>query len=391
MTAWLNALLSALPVPPGWRYDFAAIESLPPLEGLIRRMKATGQHPVWHGEGDVWTHTRLVCEALCDLERFRQMPSENRTALALAALFHDTGKPDTTRLEDGCPVSPHHALAGSALVRELLWRELGCCGSLPLLRLRETVCGLIRWHSLPPNLPDREAPETTLLRLASLGQLAPGFSLESLCLLAEADILGRVSPDAADRLESVRLTEAMAAEAGCLRGPYPFRSARTARMALQGKPVWKDQELFDDSWGEVLMLSGLPGTGKDTWIREHATERETVSLDAVRRKLGVAPTEDQGRVIQAAKEEARALLRARQSFVWNATCLTERTRGSLVSLFENYGARVRILWLETDWEENLRRNEARKERVPVERLCRMLSAAVPPAPHEAQTVKWACV
>ena len=46
---------------PGRQPDFAAcLAAFPQLE----LAKATPQHPVYHAEGDVWTHTMMVVEAL---------------------------------------------------------------------------------------------------------------------------------------------------------------------------------------------------------------------------------------------------------------------------------------------------------------------------------------
>ena len=42
--------------------------------------------------------------------------------------------------------------------------------------------------------------------------------------------------------------------------------------------MWKAQELYDDTWGEVILMCGLPGTGKDHWIRSHCPSLPTVWL-----------------------------------------------------------------------------------------------------------------
>ena len=227
------------------------------------------------------------------------------------------------------------------------------------------------------------------MKIAANGELAPLFTWRSLCLLSEADVRGRIAEDTPSKLEDVRLSREIAREAGCLDGPYPFRAARTAWAVWQGKAVWPEQEMYDDTWGEILLLCGLPGTGKDTFARQSALP--AVSLDDTRRRMGVRREDEQGTVIQAAKEEARKYLRGRQPFVWNATCLTRKNRSELTRLFESYGARVRIVYLETDWEENLRRNRDREAAVPESALGRMLDKLEPPERNEAQAVEWRTV
>ena len=81
-------------------------------------------------------------------------------------------------------------------------------------------------------------------------------------------------------------------------------------------------------------------------------------------------------------------LRKHQPFVWNATNITRDTRQKQISLFERYGASVRIIYLETDWNTQLERNRGREAEVPVEAIEKMLGKTVPPMPEEAETVEW---
>lgn len=141
----------------------------------------------------------------------------------------------------------------------------------------------------------------------------------------------------------------------------------------------------------MTLLSGLPGTGKDTWIAQHCPEADVISLDAIRKELGVSPRESQNRVLDRVREQARELLRQKQPFVWNATNITVQTRQKLISLFESYGAAVRIVYLETTWDEQLRRNAEREDAVPESAIFHMLEKLTPPERREADRVEWRCV
>ena len=114
-------------------------------------------------------------------------------------------------------------------------------------------------------------------------------------------------------------------------------------------------------------------------------------LDDIRRELGVKPTDKQGRVVQAAQEKAREYLRSKQPFVWNATSLTPMLRRKEIQLFEEYGARVRIVYLETPWVENMRRNSWRSAKVPESVIASMLGRIIPPERQEARNVEWLCI
>lgn len=355
------------------------------------QMKNTRQNPVYHGEGDVFTHTQMVCRELNAMAAFHELPERQKTALFLAALLHDVGKIKTTRLENGVWTSPHHASTGSMMTRTFLWRDGGLCGTDGALRFRETVCALVRYHMLPLHLMEQEDAERKALEIAALGELAPDFSWHLLCMLAEADVRGRIAEDIEEGMTRVQLCRMLAEEAGCGHQPYPFADAFTKRAFLSGRNVGKNQTLYNDTWGEVIMMSGLPGTGKDAWIQANAPELPMVSLDEIRKELQISPADNQGQVIQAAQERAREHLRRKQPFVWNATDLTRDTRQKLIGMFERYHARVRIVYLEAEWERRFQQNQARNEAVPESAVDRMLSKTVPPMPDEAQAVVWQCV
>lgn len=388
----MESLLDLVPNGPDWNISWEKIEKTA-LSGLIRRMAATLQNPVYHGEGDVWAHTKMVCTALTGLEAFRRESRRGQQILFLSALLHDIGKTVCTKWEDGRWTSPKHAPTGAQIARQLLWTEWDLAGTPEKLALREAVCGLVRYHSLPPYAWEEPDGVLPLRRAAANGLLAPDFTLERLCVLSEADALGRICGDQEDLLTRVRLCRELAAESDCLEGPYPFPSAHTRYAYLSGRDVAPEVPLYDNTWGPVILMSGLPGTGKDTWIRQNCPDIPMISLDNIRREIGAGHTGDQSAVIEEARRRAREYLRKKQPFVWNATNITPMIRRKQTELFTDYGAAVRIVYLETPWAERDRRNRARgsDEVVPDQAVCRMLENLIPPEQQEAQSVEWRCV
>lgn len=81
-------------------------------------------------------------------------------------------------------------------------------------------------------------------------------------------------------------------------------------------------------------------------------------------------------------------MRHREPFVWNATNITMQMRESLVSLFETYHARVRIVYLETEWHTLLDRNRSREAVVPQNAIEAMLEKMTLPEANEARKVEW---
>ena len=191
--------------------------------------------------------------------------------------------------------------------------------------------------------------------------------------------------------EQVQLCRELAAESGCDDARYLFPSAHTQFSYLSGKDIAPEVELYDDTWGEVILMSGLPGTGKDTWIKEHDPDLPMISLDEIRKELKIPSTENQSKVVEFARERARELLREKRSFVWNATNLSPMLRAKQIKLFTQYHASTRIVYLETDWKEQLRRNADRPDAVPEQAICHMMEELVLPEAKEAHRVQWHCV
>lgn len=349
------------------------------------------QSPVYHAEGDAYVHTMMVCDALKQLPEYQALNERQQHILYVAALLHDIGKIPTTVFVDGDWHTPHHAPTGSRMVRELLWKDYGLCGQKELMQVREAISLLIRYHSYPPVAIERNNPRLRLHRMAANSLLVPDFSLKMLCILCKADMLGRKCIDQQEVLEKIVMCEELAKEEGCYDSCYTFPSSYTQRAFLAGRDIWKDQELYDDTWGEVILMSGLPGTGKDTWIKKNLPEFPIISLDEIRRANKISPTAEQGKVANLAREQAKDYLRKHQPFVWNATNITTQMRESLDSLFETYHANVRIAYLETEWNTLLVRNHSREDVVTQSVIEKMLGKLVLPEAYEARTVEWWCI
>ena len=98
----------------GARRGFELLDSSGMLLDLlpeVAAMKGVAQPPQYHPEGDVWQHTLLLLEQLC----------QPTPTLALAALLHDVGKPPTFRVADRIRFDGH-VEEGVRLARGILTR-----------------------------------------------------------------------------------------------------------------------------------------------------------------------------------------------------------------------------------------------------------------------------
>lgn len=341
----------------------------------LEALRGCPQDPIHHAEGDVLTHTGLVCRALVALPAFQSASPEEQQILAWAALLHDIAKPECNLTDsDGRISSPGHALKGSFRARRLLWEM-----DLPFAQ-REEIVGLVAHHMTPTWALEREDP-LRLVRRISLD-----CRCRLLSVLVEADIRGRVCADAGDLLERLELFGELVQETGVQDEAARFASDSARFLYFQERWHQPDQAPYDDFRCRVVMLAGLPGAGKDTWITQHYADLPVISLDKIRERMGTAPTAPQGAVADAAREQARQYLRQRTDFVWNATNITHQVRAKALSLFLDYGARVEIVYLEAPRQRLFAQNRGREAAVPQAVLQRLVGKWELPRRTEAHLV-----
>ncbi|REK15724.1 MAG: HD domain-containing protein [Planctomycetota bacterium] len=337
-------------------------------------MAGCQQDAEWHAEGDVWTHTKMVCRELPKLNTWPSLSPSDQTALLFTALLHDAGKPATTQRDPvtGRTHTPKHALKGERLARAVL-RDLECD-----LEAREQIAHLVRYHGRPAFLVEKEHPAREVIWHSWL------LRNELLYLFALADTRGRQTSSMTRPEDNVHLWKTVAEENDVFRDRYPFANDQ-ARFLFYNRPSTDDLHYVphEDYRCTVTMMSGLPGSGKDSWLARNRAELAVVSLDEVRGELDVDPTENQGSVVQAAKEKCRELLRAGQDLAFNATNLVRQTRRGWIRLFTDYGARVELVYVEPPLTRILDQNRRRDRPVPEQVIRALAQKCEPPTWAEA--------
>lgn len=379
MMTWkdVRALVPAL----GQSPDYAAcLEAFP----VLALAKATPQDPRHHAEGDVWTHTCMVVDALLALPQWRAASREDQETLFFAALLHDVSKHATTVVDPvtGAIGQPGHSRMGAIDARVLLWDA-----GMPFDQ-REAVCRLIAVHQWPfyvmADLRSPRPPEFIVR------QLSCRVSLPLLATLAEADMRGRICQDQARILDHIELFRELAREEGCYGQPRAFADAHTRVSYFRGADLHPDYPLFQEPGSKVTVMCGLPASGKDSWVATHRAGLPVVSFDDARAELGLAHGKNEGLVAHAATDKAKALLRSRSAFVWNATHLSQSMRDKTLDLLYAYGAEVEIVYLEQSRGELLRRNHRRDTSLSNKALLGMLRKWEVPVPTEAHRVSYLC-
>jgi predicted kinase len=338
-----------------------------------RAMANCQQDADWHAEGDVWTHTKMVCRQLRQLDEWASLTPYECLVLIFTAVFHDAGKPLTSQIDavTGRITSPKHAIKGEHVSRAVL-RDIGC--PLPI---REEIARMVRFHGKPAFLLERSNPNREVVTHSWW------VSNRLLFLFTLADTRGRKTAEMSRPEENLHLWKMVAEENDCFTQPYPFANDH-GRFLYFRRP---DSNLFfvphEEYRCTVTMMSGLPGSGKDTWLVMNRPDLPIVSLDDLRDELKVDATDDQGGVIQLARERCRELLRSRKSFAFSATNILRQTRQRWIDLFADYGARIEIVYVEPPLERIMRQNRERVQTAPESVILHLAAKCEPPTWAEA--------
>ena len=374
-----SQLLGLVPEPNA-RVDWAnLVEQIPSLAELDR----CPQDAYWHAEGDVGVHTRMVCDEMVALPGYAAATPERRFVLFYSALLHDISKPAVTKTEDGRITSKGHSLRGATDARILLWRH-----EVPF-ELRESICRMIRVHQDPFMIVTRKANPEFVVR-----KLSHEMNLEELSLVAEADARGRRTNPASvwqETLDAIELFRELAREQNCYTQPYPMADAHTAVTYFrQGPTAEMDPRypMFQEAGSKVIVLSGLPAAGKDTWVAENGKDLPVISFDDAREELGLKHGKNAGAAVHLAQDRAKELLRAKKPFIWNATHLSQQMRDKTLDMLYAYGAEVEIIYLEQPANVLFSRNDKRDSTLPNKVLETMLFKWEVPLPTEVHAIRY---
>jgi len=376
-----------------WKFPYYEIDQPIPWDKLekefswFRDMKGVPQDKIWHAEGDVFIHTKMVAEALVAHPDFQTLTEQEKHIMFAVAMFHDIEKRSTTEeeeiVENGetrmAVTARSHAKRGEKTTRVILYKDI----PTPF-EIREHICRLVRHHGLPIWAIEKLHPEREAIGASLL------LNTKMLALFAKADILGRISHDSEDMLMRVELFEELCKDASCFGVAREFKSNLGRRYFFQRYDSHPDYEPFDEKDFTAYVMCAVPGSGKDTYIANNLSDIPMVSIDALRRERKVkrGDTKAEGHIYQDIKEMCKVHMRVRQDFVFNATNITKDMRGKAIKEFEDYGAKVEVIYIEVPYKVLLNQNHNRDHKVPEDAVNNMIGALDIPDLTECYNVQY---
>lgn len=154
-------------------YDSVFVSEYPYT--MLNRLKEVKQSPQHHPEGSVWNHTMLVVGQAAK----RKDKSSDARAFMWAALLHDIGKAETTRIRKGKITSYDHDRAGAKLAEEFLKCFIDDRFFI------EKVTALVRWHM-------QILYVVNALPYADIQSMKQQTNVQDIALLGLCDRLGRI-------------------------------------------------------------------------------------------------------------------------------------------------------------------------------------------------------
>ena len=373
---------------------------------LLKDYQSTPQDREWHAEGDVHIHVGMVlAEAYKLLQGVAShLDRERRLSLILGALLHDIYKPVATKEQEIEGkiriVAPRHASKG----RSYLAPKLMGLG-LPYLVVESTL-SLVGYHHDPKQLVTKDKSSAAYKRVSRLADP------ELLYWLELADIRGRECKDKQQQLEIVELYGLYAQEyqawksfgreykswreyfdrelADYDRHTRDFVLATAIARYETGKIFTPESELarsynYRDSFPQVVITFGVSGSGKSTWIANNLKDHTVVSLDALRTQIANSRSDQSqnSKVVQAAKEQLKVLLRSHSKIVWDATNLRRDFRQQVIDISHQYGALVTLVIFHCPEEVYFDRNRQRQHPIPEAVLDKQLNSLEFPELNES--------
>lgn len=117
---------------------------------------------------------------------------------------------------------------------------------------------------------------------------------------------------------------------------------------------------------KLIMMIGVPGSGKSTWVQNHKTEEMLwISRDKIRfdkLKEGEDYFAHETEVFNQFIEEIAWGLKMDKTVIADATHLSRKSRASVLDKVRKFADTIEAVWIDTDIETAFKQNDMREGR-----------------------------
>ena len=333
--------------------DWDYVESIPEFA----KLKECEQNPVWHSEGNAWEHTKRCVESVYNKTDFMYAGEDIEHKIkVLSVLFHDIGKGVTTEFKNGAWHSYGHEFAGEKITRRLLWNEP--------LEVRERICANVRYHMIPLRIADSKSCIMEMIKL-SRNQF---FRWRDVLFVKTCDMDGCITEkpeENAKDYEKLSMLFELAACMNILDEGFAVQGFCTHNIEITDR-IYGDKSDWSrkNKKQQVVMLIGLPGAGKNTFINKLESDFVSVSRDDIRYELGfcgkdekvVLSSEKENEVTAEFDRRIVEALKAGKNVVINNINLKKQYREATKKLLAGYDVELLYTIVEAPTiEDNIKR------------------------------------
>lgn len=328
-----------------WDY----IYSIPEFAAL----KTLHQSPKWHSESEfVSGHVeRVANECKSWIECKHNLDEEFAVILMMSALFHDIGKATTTFFKESDNMWHHygHEVESEKITRRILW-DLG-------YRLREKICGIVRWHMEPFNIIRSKDPVSKIIDLQN-----KVYSLRSLYYVKKFDMRGSRSADPElTKFDSILLDSFadICMSLNCFHSKNNIDEIKKKINDLTNKKPKLTVEMY----------IGLPGAGKDTAIAASMSDgkdRAIICRDDIRIELGycgegekyLGTNEEENKVTEVFNRKLKDAAESGNVIVLNNMNNRRKYRDAYKQMLKDYNVCWKYIYVEaSELNKNIERRK----------------------------------
>lgn len=318
-------------------------------------LKSCIQDEIHHGEGDVFTHTQMVMDALYSDGDFLGMDEYSKKVLEYSVMLHDIEKPKTRLVEENPVTHKKHARYGSETALKFL-TEMG-----EDINFIYDVVNLVLYHGKPFWVSNKENSYFEVIRLS--------FNTRNdlLYIFAKADLKGRICDDYDTISENLEYFKMYAQETNCFNKQFSFITLMDKLNYFRTNDKFAYPMIPDLFDYKVKIMVGVPASGKSTYIKENLSDYYLISTDNIREKLNVGlDKKSQSIIFEEIYKEFSKCCREHADFVFDATNIRYDLRKKVIDYImgrKDGKAEIEIIWVRNKLSNCLKNNKARNRTI----------------------------